>query len=132
MSNGESRSGWVTAGAGFAGAILIMVGVFQVIDGLQAIINDEFFVRAPHYTYHLDVTGYGWIHLIIGVLMLWMGIGIFQGRSWAAVGGIAVAMLSAIANFFFIPYYPFWAILIIALDVWIIWALSRPQAVIER
>ena len=63
--------------------------------------------------------------------MLWIGIGIFQGKNWAAVGGIVIAMFSAIANFFFIPYYPFWAILIIALDVWIIWSLSRPEAVVE-
>ena len=67
----------------------------------------------------------GWIHLLGGILVLLGGAYVFAGATWARVVGITLAVLSAVANFF-IPYYPFWSLLIIALDVWVIWALTRP------
>src|SRR3982751_6130152 len=119
-------SGWVVGGITFAGTLLLMIGAFQAIAGLAAIINDNFFVVTKNYSFDLDVTAWGWIHLILGILLGLTGWGLWAGRTWAAVGAITLAVLSAIANFFFIPYYPFWAILIIGLDVWVIWALTRP------
>ena len=119
-------SGWAIGGITFAASMLILIGTFQAIDGLVAIFNDEFFVRTQNYTFDFDVTAWGWIHLILGVLMVFTGWGLYASRAWAGVVAIFLAMLSAIANFFFIPYYPFWSILIIALDVWVIWALTRP------
>ena len=77
----------------------------------------------------LDTTGWGWIHLIMGALLIATGVGLFSRQTWAGVMAIFLAALSALANFFFIPYYPFWAILVIALDVWVIWALTRPGAI---
>ena len=71
----------------------------------------------------------GWIHLILGILVAATGWSLFARKTWAGVAAITLAMLSAIANFFFIPYYPFWAILQIALAVWVIWALTRPGAI---
>ena len=122
-------SGWVIGGVTFAASMLILIGMFQAIDGLVAIFNDEFFVRTSNYTFDFDVTAWGWIHLILGVLLVFTGWGLFAERTWAGVAAIFLAMLSAIANFFFIPYYPFWSILVIALDVWVIWAITRPGAV---
>ena len=122
-------SGWVVGGITFAGTLLLMIGAFQTIAGLAAIINDNFFVVTKNYSFDLDVTAWGWIHLLLGILLGLTGWGLWTGRVWAAVGGITLAVLSAISNFFFIPYYPFWSILIIALDVWVIWALTRPGAV---
>jgi hypothetical protein len=119
-------SGWATGGVIFAGSILTLAGIFQAIAGLVAIINDNFFVVSKNYTFDLDVTAWGWIHLILGIIMFVVGLGLFTGASWAAVGAIAIAMLSAIANFFFIPYYPIWSLVVIGLDVWVIWALTRP------
>ena len=119
-------SGWAVGGTVFAGVIMILVGSFHAITGLAAIINDEFFVVGQHYTFNLDTTGWGWIHLLFGILVVLAGAYIFSGSAWARVVGMTLAALSAIANFFFIPYYPFWAIVIIALDIWVIWALSRP------
>jgi hypothetical protein len=121
-------SGWAVGGITFAASMLILIGAFQAIDGLVAIFNDDFFVRIQNYTFDLDVTAWGWIHLILGVLLIVTGWGLYAAREWAAVTAIFLAMLSAIANFFFIPYYPFWSILVIALDVWVIWALTRPGA----
>jgi hypothetical protein len=122
----DQPSGWATGGLMFAACALTLAGIFQVLAGLAAIINDQFFVVSKNYTFDLDVTAWGWIHLLIGIAVFLVGLGLFVGAEWAAVGGIAIAMLSAIANFFFIPYYPVWSLLIIGLDVWVIWSLSRP------
>jgi hypothetical protein len=122
-------SGWAIGGLTFAASMLILIGMFQAIDGLVAIFNDEFFVRTENYTFDFDVTAWGWIHLILGVLLVFTGWGLYAQRTWAGVVAIFLAMLSAIANFFFIPYYPFWSILVIALDVWVIWAITRPGVV---
>jgi hypothetical protein len=124
-------SGWVIGGTAFAGVIMLLIGVFHAIAGLVALLDDQFYVVGANYTFELDVTGWGWIHLLAGVGVALAGLYVFSGATWARVVGIALAMLSAIANFFFIPYYPFWSILMIALAVWAIWALTRP-VVVER
>ena len=132
MTTYESRareSGWAIGGITFAGVMMIVIGVFQSIAGLAAIIEDEFFVVTQNYVFEGDVTMWGWIHLILGIVILLAGFALFAGATWARVVGIAFAVLVAVANFFFIPYYPFWSILIIALAVWVIWALTRPLEV---
>ena len=122
-------SGWAVGGITFAGTMLILIGMFQAIDGIAAIANDEFFVVGQNYTFDLDTTAWGWIHLLLGIGLGIAGWSLFAGKTWAAVVALTLAMLSAVANFFFIPYYPFWAILMIALDCWVIWALTRPGVV---
>jgi len=122
-------SGWAWGGIAFAATMAILVGTFQVMEGLVAIINDEFYVVARNYTFDLDVSAWGWIHLIVGSVMLVVGFGLYTRATWAGVFAIVVAMLSAVANFFFIPYYPIWALVLIGLNVWIIWALTRPGAI---
>ena len=109
----------------------MLIGCFQIIAGLVAIFDDEFYVVARNYTFNLDTSAWGWLHLLLGLLLLLTAFGLFTLRSWAVITAIGLASLSAIANFFFIPYYPFWSILVIALDVWVIWALTRPGT-IER
>ena len=130
MSDYESAraaqaTGWVGGGYVFAGVIMIMVGVFQAIAGLAALFEDEFFVVTSDYIFKVNTTAWGWIHLILGLLVVFAGYALFAAKTWARVIGVTLATLSAIANFIFIPYYPFWAILIISLDVWVIWALTR-------
>jgi hypothetical protein len=119
-------SGWAVGGTVFAACILMLVGVFQSIAGLVAIFDDNFYVVTRNYTFDLNTTAYGWIHLLIGILLVIVAFGLFNRSAWAGVTAIMLAGLSAVANFFFIPYYPFWAILVIALDVWVIWSLTRP------
>jgi hypothetical protein len=118
-------SGWAVGLAAFAGAVMLLVGIFQAFAGLAAIFEDEFFVVGPNYAYDVDVTTWGWIHLILGVIIALAGIAIFTGATWARSVGVTLAILSAVANFFFIPYYPVWAVLIIALDIAVIWALVQ-------
>src|SRR6476659_6201622 len=122
----QSSGGEVAFGvATFAGVLLVVLAVFQIIDGISAIANDTVFVRGLSYTWEFDVTAWGWIHLIIGLIALGTGIGIIMGQTWGFLVGIVIAALSALANFMFMPYYPFWALAVIALDVLVIWALCR-------
>jgi hypothetical protein len=108
----------------FAAAMMIMLGIWQILVGIAAIAEDGFFVVAPNYTYEIDTTTWGWIHLVLGVVIAVTGLFLFTGALWARAVGITLAGLSAVANFFFLPYYPLWAIVIIAVDVFVIWALA--------
>ena len=119
----KQASGWAAGFALFAGLIMIMTGCYQAIVGFAALIDDQFYVVTPQYAYEVDVTAWGWIHLFLGILVAAAGSAVIGGRLWGRVIGIIMAVLSAIANFFFIPYYPIWSVLIIALDVFVIWAL---------
>jgi hypothetical protein len=119
-------SGWAIGGITFAATMLVVIGIFQIIAGLAAIFDDDFYVVTQNYAFDLDVSAWGWIHLIVGILLVVTGYFLFARATWAAGVALGLAVLSAVANFFFIPYYPFWAILVIALDVWVIWALTRP------
>ena len=115
----------------FAASMMVLIGAFQAIAGLVAIIDDDFYVVGAHYTYDLDTTAWGWIHLIIGVIVFLAGVALFSRKPWAGYLAIGLAIISAVANFFFIPYYPFWAIVVIALDVFVIWGLSRPGVLVR-
>jgi hypothetical protein len=129
MSDYEPRqevSGWAIGGITFAATMLVLIGIFQAIAGLVAIFDDDFYVVTQNYTFDLDTSAWGWIHLLLGIILVVVGYFLFAGAAWAGVTAIVLAVISAVANFFFIPYYPFWSILVIALDVWVIWALTRP------
>lgn len=118
-------SGWAVGGVIFAATMMVMIGVFQVVQGLAAIIDDEFFVVTPGYAYELDVTAWGWVHLVLGVLVALAGFYLLAGSAAAGAVAIILAVLSAVANFFFIPYYPFWSLLMIAIAVYVIWSIPR-------
>jgi hypothetical protein len=107
----------------FAGIIMIVGGIYHAFLGLAAIFRDQVYVSAPNYTYTFDLTGWGWAHLLLGILVAAAGVAVVQGATWGRVVGVALAVLSMLANFLFLPYYPVWSILIIALDVAVIWAL---------
>ena len=122
-AQGRQSSPWATGFAMFAAILMIIAGVWGIILGISAILNDKVFVTTQGYVYEFDITVWGWLHLIIGILVGGAGIGIIQGATWGRAVGIAVASLSLLANFLFIPHYPIWSIAIIVLDVLIIWAL---------
>ncbi len=107
----------------FAGVLMIMVGGFQALVGLVAVLQDDFYVMTENYIFDIDPTAWGWIHMIVGVVVVLAGFGILAGQTWGRIVGVVLALVSAITNFAFIHYYPFWSILIIALDVFVIWAL---------
>jgi hypothetical protein len=122
-------SGWAFGGITFAATVMTLVGIFQALAGLVAILDDEFYVVARNYTFALDVTAWGWIHLIVGIAVFAGGLGLFGRRAWAGVPAIFLAMGSALVNFFFIPYYPIWSLLDLGLAIWVIWALTRPGTI---
>jgi hypothetical protein len=108
----------------FAGSLMLMIGIFQAIQGLVALVEDDFYVAVSNYTFKFDVTTWGWIHLILGAVVALAGLFIFSGNVAARAVGIFLAVLSAIANFLWVPYYPIWSILIIALCIFVIWGLA--------
>jgi hypothetical protein len=120
----NDRSGWAVGYIMFASFILIMIGIFHAIDGLAAIINNNFYVPVGDYVFKFDVTAWGWIHLIFGIIVLIAGFSLYGGAIWARTVGVIVALISAIASFASLPYYPIWSIIIILLDVCVIWALT--------
>jgi hypothetical protein len=120
----RETSGWAVGFILFAAIMMIMVGIFQAIQGFVAILENEFYVATRNYTFQFDATTWGWIHLLLGLVVAFAGYGLLSGKTWARTVAIFLAVLSAIANFAFIPYYPFWSLLIIALNVFVIWAVA--------
>jgi hypothetical protein len=132
---GSRRSDYSAGAVGvtvFAGILLIMVGILHAIQGLVALANDSFFVVGEEYVFEFDVTSWGWIHLIAGVIVALAGFGVFQGAVWARSVGVIVACLSLLVNFLWIPYYPIWSLTVIAFDVFVIWALTAHGRDITR
>jgi hypothetical protein len=108
----------------FAGVMMIITGVNQVLLGISALLNDNVYVRTPNYVYSFDLTAWGWIHLLFGILLVATGFGVLMGQGWGRAVGIGLVSLNLIANFLFLPYFPLWSLLLIALDGAIIWALA--------
>jgi hypothetical protein len=120
----KATSGWAVGFIMFAAIMMIMVGVFQALQGIVAIFENEFYVTTRNYLFKFDATTWGWTHLILGLIVAFAGWGLFSGRTWARTVAIILAFLSALANFLFIPYYPFWSLLLITLDILVIWAIT--------
>lgn len=124
MSPSNTENAWAEGIGIFAGAALLVVGIFQFLEGVAAAAKDDVFVTTTNYVFEFDLTTWGWIHIVLGILVAVVGGAILAGQKWALVAGIVVAMVSALMNFVWLPYYPAWAILIIAFDIAVIWALS--------
>ena len=122
----STSSLWAAGASTFAACIMLMAGIFQAVQGLAALVNGtDFLVRTENYVFTFNATTWGWIHLILGILVAVAGGFILTGNIVARSLGIALAVFSAIANFLWLPYYPIWAIVIIALNVLIIWGLAK-------
>jgi len=111
--------GWIA----FAAAIMIMAGIFNAINGLAAIFEDQVFVAGAENVIVLDVTSWGWIHLILGAAVVATGVALMTGATWARVVGAVLVMLNMATQLVFLPAYPFWSTLIIALDILVLWAI---------
>jgi hypothetical protein len=124
MASTQTVSPWAHGIAVFAGVALIIGGAFQALEGLAAVVNDKWLVVRPEYIFAFDLTVWGVIHLLVGLALLVIGVSLLRGQTWARVAGMIVAVISAIMNFVFLPFSPLWAIMIIAVDMLIIWALA--------
>ena len=116
----------------FAAVVMMMAGAFQAFQGLVAFLNDDFYLVGEKWTFSFDLTSWGWAHLIVGALVAVAGVFVLRGAIWARAVGVAVAAVSALLNFLWLPYYPIWSMLIIALDVVVIWALTAHGRDITR
>ncbi|HEV7195981.1 MAG TPA: hypothetical protein VGN19_08580 [Pedococcus sp.] len=121
---GGAKNAWAGGLTVFGGVGLATVGGFQLLMGLSAVLKDTVYVHTDKYVYKLDLVGWGWIHLILGVVAIVVGLTILVGAKWALTAGIVIAVLSALSNFAFIPQAPWWALLIIAIDIVLIWSFS--------
>lgn len=125
-AQGRSTRTLVAAGASTFGAtILLVAGLSHFVEGLVVLLNGpEFLVKATNYVFTFNATGWGWFHMIVGASAAVAGAFIFTGNLLARSAGIAISVISALSNFLFLPQYPVWATIIIALDVLVIWGLT--------
>ena len=117
-------SSWAVGWTAFAGIMMVISGIWWIISGLVAIASDTFYVVGEEYIFQFDATTWGWIHLLIGILVLVAGFYLFTGAIWARTIGVIIAVLMALIAFAWLPWYPIWAILFIAVSVFVIWALT--------
>ncbi|MFF6904889.1 hypothetical protein ACFY9Q_02995 [Streptomyces sp. NPDC012389] len=127
-SDSGSVNPWAGGGTLFAGFLLLVDGVLGVIKGVAGIATNDVYAAVDDYVFKFNVTTWGWIHLILGVVLIFVGWGILKGATWARAVGIALVALNLIANFMWLPYTPIWAIVTIAIDVFIIWALCTDRS----
>lgn len=120
-NNGVSNwVGWVF----FAGFMMILLGIFQGIAGLTALLNSEWLLVTEQNLLVFDFTTWGWIHLLVGLTVLVAGFSVMHGSTWARVVGVLVAGLSMIANLASINTYPLWSLVVITINVLVIYALT--------
>jgi len=120
----SARGAWADILATFAGVLLIIGACFEVLQGAAAVSDPDFFADGSPYLYDFNVTAWGWIHIVLGVVSAIIAIGIFMSKSWAWMAGIVVVGLTIISNFLSIPHHPVWSVTVIAIDFAIIWALT--------
>lgn len=107
-----------------AALLLLVLGVLSIVEGVSAVADDELFIEGTEYTYRWDLTTWGWIHIVLGALIAVTALALMTGAVWARVVAVFLAGLSIVANFLWIPYYPWWSLLLIALNIVVIWAVS--------
>ena len=127
-STGHPVRQGIAAGVSIGAAVLLLVvGVLSILEGISAVAKDDLFVMGVNYIYEFNTATWGWIHIVLGILLVVAAIGVMTGATWARVAAIVVAALSIIGNFLWLPYYPAWSILVIVLNVVVIWALVTWQ-----
>jgi hypothetical protein len=114
-------AGWIY----FAGVMMIILGSFHAIEGLVALFNSAYYLVATDgLVVNMSYATWGWTLLILGAIVAVAGFGVMMGQTWARVVGVVVAAFSALVNLAFITAYPIWSVLVIALDVVVIYALT--------
>lgn len=124
LQSEQQPSYWAAGWATFAGLMLIMAGLFHAIAGLAEVVDPDAYVVSNDYVFKLSSDAWGWIHLIGGIIVFFAGFAIFRGAVWGRTVGVIIAIVSAFAAFAWLPFAPVWAIVIIAIDIAVIWALT--------
>jgi hypothetical protein len=127
----NAPSGWAIGWTTFTAFMMFLVGFWQAMAGLIALVNDDFYVVGQEYVFQFDTTTWGWIHLLLGVVLFLAGAALFSGAVWARTVGVFGALITGIAAFAWLPYYPIWGIMIATAAVFVIWALTSHGRDIE-
>jgi hypothetical protein len=125
---GDRWTGWIA----FAGILMIIGGILQGFYGLVAILNDEWVVWANAGAAYLDISQWGWVHLVWGVVMVLAGLGVMSGNILARTLGVVLAAITAVVNFMFIPVYPLWSITVVVVAIVVIYALVAHGRDVKR
>ena len=123
----SNASGAVIGWTVFAAVMLMISGIGNILEGIAQLVRGSYFVTLPNYAYTLSVHGWGWIHLIGGIVVLLAGAALLADKTWARAVGVAFASLSLFMNLVYLPFFPVWSIVVIALDAFVIWALLTPR-----
>ena len=118
------KQGVAAATSMVAAIVLLTIGILHVLSGVSALMQDDLVVAGPEYIYQFDTTAWGGIHLVLGVIVAAVGVMLFTGATWARVGAMVICALSLLANFLWLPHYPWWSVVMIVLDVFVIWAVA--------
>ena len=120
--DGNEVSGWV-GWVFFAAFMMVFIGFFQMLQGLTAVLKDTYYVVLPQWIVSVNLSVWGWIHMVIGGVLLCAGLALFSGKDWARAIGVVFVGFSMLANLLFIAAYPLWSVVVIALDVFVAYAL---------
>jgi hypothetical protein len=116
----SNTTGWLS----FAGIVAFVVGVFNVMDGLVALFRNDYYLVTSQDILVFNFTAWGWIWLILGLAQIAIGVGLLMGRPWARTAGVAMAVLVAIGQLAFLRAFPVWSVLVIAMCVLLVYALT--------
>jgi hypothetical protein len=123
----DGPSGAALGFTALAAVLMLLSGGANILEGIAAVIRGSFFVSLPHYTYNITANHWGWIHIAAGIVVFLAGVALFMDKTWARAVGVALASLSLLLNLVYIPYFPAWSLVVIAIDAFIIWALLTPR-----
>ncbi|MFF8380443.1 hypothetical protein ACF07V_30415 [Streptomyces sp. NPDC015661] len=125
----QSTSGaWAAGGTLFAGVLMLVTGFMDIFQGIAGIAEDDIYTRVGDYVFKFNLTTWGWIHLILGIIVAIAGFGILKGAEWGRIAGISLASLNILFQFLFLPYQPWWALFSMAVSIFVIWALATDDA----
>ncbi|MFF9491192.1 DUF7144 family membrane protein [Streptomyces flaveolus] len=122
---GAQNDGRPTGPIRYFGVPLLISGILSILQGIAGIAKDRLFGVPRHYEYRFDLTSWGWIHLVVGVALVIVGVGMLRAMSWGRAAGLTTAAISLVTQFMFIPYYPLWSISVMTLDLIILWGMAR-------
>jgi hypothetical protein len=123
----SNPSGAVIGWTVFASVMLMISGIGNVLEGIAQLVRGSYFVTLPNYAYNLSVHSWGWIHLIAGIVVFLAGAALLADKTWARAVGVGFASLSLFLNLVYLPFFPVWSIVVIAVDAFVIWALLSPR-----
>jgi hypothetical protein len=120
----RNRSGAALGWTFFAAFMMFMLGWWWFFAGLTGILKDDIFVKTPKYVFTFDITTWGWIHLLLGILVVVASGALFVGALWARIVGVILAVASGLIGFAWLPMYPIWGVIFITSSVFVVWALT--------